>query len=271
MTKTIELGAVHINANNVSRLKSYYESLGFESEDLGDEVLLRGGSKTLLVLHPTDLTRRHEVGLYHFAVILPSRADLGNFIYHIAKNRIPSSGASDHHVSEAIYFNDPEGNGIEIYSDRPENEWKVEGKIHMDAVAMDIENILSSRTSDTAEKLPEGTKMGHVHLHVLNLDESEAFYKKTLGFEKVLDYPMAGFYSRDGYHHHVGMNMWLRGRPKEKEDNYPGLRFYTLYLDPSAFTELFGDFTGEKEFRDPNNILIKVYKGIPEPHQTITS
>jgi len=261
MTTTLELGAVHINANNIEKLKTYYESLGFESETSEDTVLLKAAGETLVVLHPTNFSRRHEVGLYHFAVLLPSRADLGNFVYHISKSRIPATGASDHHVSEAIYFSDPEGNGIEIYHDRPESEWKVEGRVHMDTLAMDVEGVLNARTSDNADKFPAGTKMGHVHLHVLNLDESEDFYKKTLGFDKILDYPMAGFYSRDGYHHHVGMNMWLKGNPKKKEDGYPGLRFYTIYLESGVFSNLFGDEMKKVSLRDPNNILIKVIKG----------
>lgn len=261
MTKTLELGAVHINANHIENLTKYYEALGFESESSGETVLLKAGGKTLVVLHPTDLQRRHEVGLYHFAVLLPSRADLGNFVYHISKSRIPVTGASDHHVSEAIYFSDPEGNGIEVYRDRPESEWKVDGSVHMDTLAMDVEGVLNARNSEEANKFPAGTKMGHVHLHVQNLEESEDFYKKTLGFDKILDYPMAGFYSRDGYHHHVGMNTWLKGNPKKKEDSYPGLRYFTLHLNSEVFINLFGDEKDDVSLRDPNHILIKVIKG----------
>lgn len=262
--KTLELGAVHLNVNNIQKLKIYYEKLGFNAKQTDDGVELSAGNRTLLVLHPTTLTRRHEVGLYHFALLLPERKDLGNFLYHAAANKIPMSGFSDHHVSEAIYLSDPEGNGIEVYRDKPEDEWRVGGKIHMTTDPMDIDGVLESRTSNSSDKFPEGTIMGHVHLHVLDVDESDRHYNDTLGLEKMLDYPMAGFFSRDSYHHHLGMNTWLRGNPKAKEDGYPGIMKFEVHLEPSVFDKLFGKDSEVVEKRDPNHILYMVSRGLPE-------
>ncbi len=259
--KTIELGAVHLNANNVEKMKIYYEHLGFEAKESDDTVELMIGGRTLLVLHPTRLTRRHEVGLYHFALLLPERAHLGNFLYHAASNKIPITGFSDHNVSEAIYLSDPEGNGIEVYWDKPKEKWRIGDKIHMTTEPMDIDGVLESRTSNSADRFPEGTVMGHIHLHVLDLDQSDRHYKETLGLEKMLDYPMAGFFSRDGYHHHLGLNTWLQGNPKTKEDGYPGIMKFEIHLEPSVYDELFDADSKVVERRDPNHILYTVYRG----------
>jgi catechol 2,3-dioxygenase len=111
--------------------------------------------------------------------------------------------------------------------------------------------------------MPDGTDIGHIHLHVLDLDASEKFYIDSFGIEKMMDVETAIFTSRDGYHHHIGMNTWLRGTPKEKEDGRPGLRGYVIRLSEDAFDTLFKDSVeGFKELRDPNNILITVKRGL---------
>ncbi len=259
--KTIELGAVHLNVNNVEKTKKYYEQLGFNAIETEDGIELAIGGKTLLVLHPTTPSRRHEVGLYHFALLLPERNDLGNFLYHAAANKIPITGFSDHNVSEAIYLSDPEGNGIEVYWDKPEDEWRIGGKISMTTDPMDIDGVLEARTSNSQDQFPDGTVMGHIHLHVLDLEQSDRHYKDTLGLEKMLDYPMAGFFSRDGYHHHMGMNTWLQGNPKTKEDGYPGIRKFEIHLESSVFDNLFDPELKMVDQRDPNDILYTVYRG----------
>ena len=259
--KTIELGAVHINVTDVEQLKKYYRNLGFDSSDTEEGVELLAGNKPLIVLHPTKQRRRHEVGLYHFAIRVPERKDLGNFLYYLAVNKIPITGFSDHHVSEAIYLTDPEGNGIEIYRDKPDDVWRNNGIIHMSTDPMDVDGVLESRTTDSFSQFPEGTDMGHIHLHVRDLEKSDQHYNETLGLEKVLDYPNAGFFSRDGYHHQIGMNMWLQGNPGIKEDGYPGIHHFNVHLEPTVFDQLYKGKQGMVEKRDPNNILYKVYRG----------
>ena len=259
--KTIELGAVHLNVTDVEQLTLYYENLGFSSRQTDEGMELLAGSRPLLVLHPTKQTRRHEVGLYHFAVRVPDREDLGNFLYHLAVKRIPVTGFSDHHVSEAIYLSDPEGNGIEVYWDKPESIWKNTNGIHMTTDPMDVDGVLASRTTNSFSGLPEGTDMGHIHLHVQDLNSSYEHYSETLGLEKTLDYPKAGFFSRDGYHHHIGMNMWLQGKPDVKCDGYPGIHHFSIHLASAVFDEIYGPDKTVAENRDPNNILYKVYRG----------
>lgn len=264
MKKTFRLGAVHLNAKDPEKLRKFYEELGMRSEKDGDVITLYGGSEPLVVLHKVDSDRRHEVGLYHLAILLPSRKDLGNFLYHLAKKRIPITGASDHHVSEAVYLSDPEGNGIEVYQDRDPAKWIVEGVFTMTTEAMDVEGVLGARDEEDYRGMPEGTTMGHLHLHVLDIETSEAFYKKTLGLESMISMGSATFTSRDGYHHHLGMNTWLRGDPKPMEEGHPGLSYYTVYLDESVFDEQFPDSAGKAftDLRDPNHIRLRAFRGL---------
>lgn len=263
MARTMEIGEVHINASNIVDLASYYRTLGLSSERNGDTIELKAGKRTLVVLHETKASRRHEVGLYHFAIRLPSRRDLGDFIQNLIDRRISVTGASDHKVSEAVYLSDPEGNGIEVYRDREESEWYDDGEITMTTEAMDLDGVLGERSYGPYQGMPDGTDIGHIHLHVLDLDASEKFYRDSFGIEKMMDVETAIFTSRDGYHHHIGMNTWLRGNPKEKEDGRPGLRGYVIRLSDDAFDSLFKESPeGLKELRDPNNILITVKRGI---------
>jgi catechol 2,3-dioxygenase len=263
MAKTMEIGEVHINSSNIGDLVAYYRTLGLSSERNGDTIELKAGKRTLVVLHETKASRRHEVGLYHFAIRLPSRRDLGDFVQHLIDRRISVTGASDHRVSEAVYLSDPEGNGIEVYRDREETEWYDDGEIAMTTEAMDLDGVLGERSYGPYQGMPDGTDIGHIHLHVLDLDASEKFYRDSFGIEKMMDVETAILTSRDGYHHHIGMNTWLRGTPKEKEDGRPGLRGYVIRLSDDAFDTLFKDSAeGIKELRDPNNILITVIRGL---------
>jgi len=133
----------------------------------------------------------------------------------------------------------------------------------MTTEAMDIDGVLGERSYGPYQGMLEGTDMGHIHLHVLDLDESEKFYRDTLGIEKMMDVETAIFTSRDGYHHHIGMNTWLRGTPRETEDGPPGLKGYVIRLSDAAFDSIFTDTDdGSKEIRDPNNILVTVKRGV---------
>lgn len=262
--KTMELGAVHLNVNNLVNMKEYYERLGLNGKIEDNKVFLSSEDRILLVLHETHKTRRHEVGLYHFAIKVPSREDLGNFLYHIAKNRISVTGFSDHYVSESVYMQDPEGNGIEVYRDRKEEEWLKDGALYMTTEPMDIEGVLKARTSDEFVIFPRGTVMGHIHLHVLDLDATSRHYEEKLGLSKMFDYVTAQFFSRDGYHHHIAMNLWLPGSPKEKEDGYPGIHSYAVYLEPTIYDSLYSTESYKVIQRDPNNILYEVHRGFIE-------
>jgi catechol 2,3-dioxygenase len=154
---------------------------------------------------------RHTAGLYHFAVLLPTEEELGGFLLRTLEERLPLTGTADHLVSQALYFDDPEGNGIEVYADRPRSEWRYpNGRLSIGTEHLDFERLLSI-ADKPQPRFSQGTVLGHMHLNVGDLDASQAFYQ-TLGMELMAE---AGhvmrFLSWDGYHHHLGINL-LEGR-----------------------------------------------------------
>lgn len=155
---------------------------------------------------------RRAPGLYHVALLMPERADLGRFLRHVAAIGVRLQGAADHLVSEATYLSDPEGNGIEVYRDRPRGEWPIrDGRIHMDNAPFDLAGVAAA--GDAVGRpyagAPEGTTVGHVHLKVADVAEARAFYVDGLGFDTTEEgYPAALFVAAGGYHHHVGLNAW---------------------------------------------------------------
>lgn len=234
-------GAVYLNVLDLDAMKAFYtDIIGFRvlSEADGRAELTADGKTPLLVLenreglHPK---RPNRAGLYHFAILLPSREDLGAAILHFIQKGV-RLGASDHYVSEALYLNDPEGNGIEVYRDRPADEWNWnDGQVDMATVALDGDAVVRSaqEAGRTWNGLPEQTIMGHVHLHVSDLAETKRFYGEGLGFEVVTNYPGALFMSTARYHHHLGLNIWNgEGIPAQEKDS-AGLKAYTLVFPDS--------------------------------------
>lgn len=227
------IGQVNINVTNLeSSLTFYQEIIGFQVlEQTERKVILTANGQTgLLILEqPVDVIPKEgrSSGLYHFALLLPTRADLSVFFQHLLKTDY-KFGASDHEVSEAIYLTDPDGNGIEIYRDRPSSEWQwSNGEVTMKTDPLDGDSLLSESTADWSG-LPADTVMGHIHLHVSDLKKAEVFYKDGLGFSIVCHYPQAIFTSTGGYHHHIALNTWQGvGVPAPKK-NSVGLNWYTL-------------------------------------------
>jgi catechol 2,3-dioxygenase len=177
-----------------------------------------------------------STGLFHLAILVPSRRDLALSLRRIAEARWPLSGASDHLVSEAIYLRDPEGNGIEIYSDRPREQWPRAGDgIQIDTLPLDIESVLGELDGSEGEPgpMPPGTRMGHVHLKVSDLPAAEAFYVGVLGFDVTARVPGACFVSAGGYHHHIGFNVWSSQGGSPPRPGTRGLRAFEVVL-PSA-------------------------------------
>jgi catechol 2,3-dioxygenase len=212
------IGVVRLTVSDLERSRALYErALGLRSSERDDGTLALGvaGEEPLVELRGDtsgpSLDRRAP-GLYHLAVLVPSRRDLAYALARLAEARWPLDGASDHLVSEALYLSDPDGNGIEIYRDRPRDEWRrVDGKLAMDTLPLDIESLLGelSGASELQQVAPSGTHIGHVHLQVSNLREAERFYSDILGFDvMVRGYPGALFVSAGGYHHHLGLNTW---------------------------------------------------------------
>ena len=223
---------VSLNVLDLKKAVQFYtEIIGFKVlKQTEQKANLTADGKTLLLTleQPKDVIPKEDksAGLYHFAILLPTRADLSVFLRHIIKTGYPL-GASDHHVSEALYMTDPDGNGIEIYIDRPSSEWKwTDGEIHMVTDPLDRDGLLAESNAEWTG-LPVGTIMGHIHLHVSDLKEAEEFYVNGLGFEIVSHYPQALFISSGGYHHHIAINTWQGvGAPKRLK-NMVGLNWYT--------------------------------------------
>jgi catechol 2,3-dioxygenase len=161
----------------------------------------------------TAAPRGGTLGLFHFAILVPDRATLGRILRR-ALSLGAVSGLADHAVSEAVYLTDPDGLGIEVYADRPRAAWDVGqgGELYMTTKALDVGSLMSAAGEESGSALPADTRMGHVHLHVGDLGEAEAFYHRGLGLDKIVwTYPGALFLSAGGYHHHLGTNTWSRG------------------------------------------------------------
>ena len=213
------LGPVHLQVSDLTRSLEYYQRvIGLRAKEASDDTAVlaaHGDDRALVVLRSrrgVTPARRGAFGLYHFALLLPDRAALGRFAAHLAAQHI-QVGMADHLVSEALYLSDPDGLGIEVYADRPREAWQHRDReLAMTTDPLDITGVIAAGRGETWDGAPKGTTMGHVHLHVGNLHDAEAFYHRALGFDKtVWSYPGALFLSAGGYHHHLGTNVWAPG------------------------------------------------------------
>lgn len=224
---------VELKVTNLENSLTFYqEVVGFKVlEKTATKALLTADGQTALlsIEQPADIipTQQKTTGLYHFALLLPTREDLGAVLRHFAETNI-RIGAGDHLVSEALYLNDPDGNGIEIYSDRPDTEWTwKDGYVGMDTLQIDAQSILEAGANTQWNGLPEGTVMGHIHLSVKELVETEKFFN-ALGLQVVTPYPGALFMASGKYHHHVGLNTWNGVGASAPAENVVGLKAFTL-------------------------------------------
>ena len=242
------IGAVRLRVADLDGIRLFYErALGLtETNSGGDDVVSLGaGGRTLIELEADpDAAERlpRTTGLFHLAILQPNRAELAKALHRIANAGTRLTGASDHLVSEALYMRDPEGNGIEVYRDRPQEEWPVrDGQIQMDTLPLDLDGILAEPTGGEIGPSPDGTRMGHVHLNVADLRPTEDFYAGTLGFEvTVRGYPGALFVSAGGYHHHIGLNTWAgEGSPPPPEGSR-GLRWYEIRVPSEELDRIEG-------------------------------
>ena len=236
------LGHVHLIVSDLDRALAFYQQvLGFQLHRQTEQTAYLGaGQADLLVLTERTGARRvaGTTGLYHFAVLVPDRLTLAQVLRRIAETRSPVQGFSDHGVSEAIYLADPDGNGIEIYRDRPREQWPFrQGQLQMVTDPLDVEGLLAEvgAQPEPWSGLPAKTVLGHIHLHVANIAPTEAFYQGVLGFELMQRYgPSASFFSAGRYHHHIGSNTWAGvGAPPPPADAV-GLRWYTICLPTAA-------------------------------------
>jgi catechol 2,3-dioxygenase len=239
-----EIGQVHLTVSDLERSRRFYEDvLGMRSSETADGTLALGAATgpplLQLTADPGAPARNPRLtGLFHFAVLLPTRVDLAGALLRLARRRWPLSGASDHLVSEALYLDDPDGNGIEIYRDRPRSEWThdADGQLRMATLPLDLEDIVGELDGGLPPggeepPLPSGTRIGHVHLQVSELRDTEAFYSAVLGFEVIVrTYPGALFVAAGGYHHHIGLNTWNSRGAESPPAGSVGLRAFEIRL-----------------------------------------
>ena len=234
-----EIGLVSLIVADLDRSLAFYTTaLGFAVlQRTGPDAVLGAAGTPLLLLteRPGALPWMVDVmtGLYHFAILLPARADLGRWLRHFFALPYPPPGQGDHLVSEALYLRDPDGHGIEVYWDRPRATWTwIDGRVRMGSGPVDVRGLLAEaeRAGASWNGLPAGATIGHVHLQVGDIAQAKAFYHGLLGFDIVAQSPDALFVSAGGYHHHLGMNTWhSRGAGPAPPDT-AGLRFFTLDL-----------------------------------------
>lgn len=272
---------IQLKVSNLETSIEFYKTvIGFDVlEKTADTAYLTFDGKTSLVsLVQVEHAQRVQgaTGLYHLALLLPTRKDLGNIVQHFIKLNV-QIGAGDHDVSEALYLNDPDGNGIEIYSDRPESDWKwdAQGQVFMTTEAVNFESVLAD-ADGTWSGLPLGTVMGHIHLSVSDLAKTQQFYTEVLDFEVVTKYgDQALFISTGKYHHHIGLNTWNSRGGAPLPEKATGLKSFTMVLKDTSYAnqvkanlleagypvELFEEaplFGGAQEFStvDPNGLRI---------------
>ncbi|HEL2071890.1 TPA: VOC family protein [Streptococcus suis] len=238
-----ELGLVALNVRNLELQSLFYQQvLGLQVlTENSKQIDLGVGQTTLVRLIQTEQKAEvsHSYGLYHLAIVLPSREDLGTIFRHFIDNKVPLQGASDHGYSEAIYLADTEGNGIEIYRDLPKDSWDVrpDGRIVGITEPMDAETIYAlGKKADAAYQMPAGSRMGHVHLSVRESAASSRFYQEVLAVEDKFSVPSAAWLASGDYHHHLAVNEWGGKNLKTRQEGMPGLSYYTvIYSNQEAF------------------------------------
>ncbi|MBM7666701.1 catechol 2,3-dioxygenase [Solibacillus kalamii] len=235
---------VQLKVSDIVRSIEYYTTvIGFKVlQQTETEAYLTADGQTSLVslveVQNAQPLKQGFAGLYHLALLLPSRKDLGNIVQHFVNLNV-RIGAADHDVSEALYLNDPDGNGIEIYIDRHESEWtwNQDEQVHMVTEQLNFQPILAAADGNW-NGLPADTVMGHVHLSVVNLDKSEQFYTNVLDYNVVTRYgAQALFVSTGKYHHHFGLNTWNSNNGHAPTNDMVGLKSFTVVLKDAQYAE----------------------------------
>jgi catechol 2,3-dioxygenase len=232
------VGLLSLTVSDLDRSVAFYtEAIGLALLDRDGTTATLGVAGTPLLLlteragaKPWPREQASYTGLYHFAILVPTRADLGRWVQHWLALGLPL-GQGDHLVSEALYLSDPDENGIEVYRDRPRDEWHwANGQVQMGTGPVDIRGLLAEaeRAGEPWSGLPAGTRLGHIHLQVGDIAQAATFYHDILGFDIVAAMPSALFVSAGGYHHHIGMNTWHSKGATLPPADMVGLRFFTV-------------------------------------------
>jgi catechol 2,3-dioxygenase len=235
------VGKVVLGVANLDKMVRFYEQvMGLDLLEHGpDSAELGVDNKPIVRLEsrPNGQQYPNATGLYHLAILLPTRADLGQWLRHFVQSQGRMiDGASDHLVSEALYQRDPEGNGLEIYRDRPRDKWNYQedGRIVMGGLALDLPALAADGHQEPFSKMPSGTTLGHVHLQVSDVPQTLWFYNEVLGFENMISFDTAAFMAAGGYHHHLGANIWHSKGAAPPPEGSLGLLYYTIVLPDTA-------------------------------------
>ena len=263
----LHIGTVALKVRDLDRLTDFYrDAIGLSVLSRDDErARLGAGGATLLELEHAPGAKPDDprsAGLFHTAFLQPTRGDLARWLVHAARNRVPLTGASDHAVSEAIYLDDPEGNGIEVYRDRLPEEWRWNGnRIHMTTERLDLDNLAADAGAGSYAGAPDGLRIGHVHLRVGDIEQAQKFYSGTVGLDVTAGRHGALFMSSGRYHHHVGSNIWQSAGAGRRDDDRAGLAWFAMEADPATLTAMrerlkgadvpAKDTAGGLEARDP--------------------
>lgn len=231
-------GMVRLQVSDLARSLGFYEGLlglhVIRRDEAGAQLGAAGSEWPLLELRAgakAQPSRRGRLGLYHFAVLLPDRPSLGSLLAHLLEKGV-HPGAADHLVSEALYLQDPDDLGVELYRDRPRSDWKTRGReIIMATDALDGAGLIEAAAGTAWTGMPTGTRIGHVHLHVGDIATARSFYHDALGLDVVVSgYPGALFMSAGGYHHHLGVNTWAGAHARPPAPDEPQLLSWDLVL-----------------------------------------
>jgi catechol 2,3-dioxygenase len=277
----MQLGPICLNVRDLQTVVDFYVT-DMELKLLrrsGDMVELAAGNRTttplLILRHSAKAVDppQDAAGLYHYAILLPDRRSLAAAYLAIGNRGVVFDGYADHLVSEALYLKDPEGNGIEIYADRPKEQWSFDedGQVQMGTQPLDVDSLVSEALGGSPSSLvtiPHGSKIGHIHLKVTNLRQSIAFYQSLLGMDLMRYWGSAAFLSIGGYHHHVGMNTWESQGGTPLTDGWTGLQYFTISAPEPKLLEITTKLAGQRPFQtsgspqfsilDPDGIEILV-------------
>jgi catechol 2,3-dioxygenase len=263
------IGLVTLRVADLERSRRFYEGiLAFQPiEQEPGRVVLGSQDKQPLVelieVSGAEPQPRRATGLYHVAILFPTRADLGRELLRVAGAGV-QIGQGDHLVSEALYISDPDDNGIELYRDRPRSEWHwTNGMVEMATDPVDIRGLVAEgeRDAEKWEVIPAGTRVGHIHLQVGDIKEAREFYHDVLGFDVTADLSQHGaiFVSAGGYHHHIGLNTWHSRGAKPAPENAGGLQTYVIVIpSPEGLQEVKARLLAHNVAFEEEDDLIKV-------------
>ena len=275
----IYLAEAVLNVKDLARQTAFYtQILGLEIQSQNEEeVLLGAGGKPLVHLIQTDQTEavKASYGLYHMAILLPSREDLADVFKHMAELKVPFVGAADHGYSEALYLEDPEGNGIELYRDKPVAEWDIreDGRIIGVTEELSAQEIYEMGRKVEPFRIASATRMGHIHLSVRDSQVASAFYQAVLGLSDKFTVPSASWIASGDYHHHLAVNEWGGKHLAKREAHLPGLAYYVVHVEQKEDLVTIAErakeegapvtwlTSSELEIVDPDGIVTRVRKG----------